>query len=200
MKPRLIWSASVCASLFFVAAVPASAAENDAISTPLGWTFRWIHFAIVFGFILFLLLKKAPPFFLGQANKISTAIADSGRALAEGQRRKKEASDRMAGLDREVAAMRDTARRDAVAETERIRAGARDEVAKIDRAAQGEIAAAARAARSELKALAARLAVSRAHQQLESQMTPASEGQIFHAFVEQLTRSAGRSVAPGSQN
>ena len=200
MKLRLGWRASIFIGLFFVAAIPASAAENDAISTPLGWTFRWIHFAIVFGLILFLLLKKAPPFFAGQADRISTAIADSGRALAEGQRRKKEAVDRMAGLDREVAAMRDTARRDSAAETERIRNGARDEVAKIDRAAQGEISAAARAARSELKALAARLAVSRAHQQLESQMTPASEGQIFHAFVEQLTRSAGRSVAPGSQN
>jgi F0F1-type ATP synthase membrane subunit b/b' len=189
MKRRLGRSFFSPALFVLLAALPAAAAESDAISTPLGWTFRWIHFAIVFGLILFLLLKKAPPFFRGQAERISTAIAESARALAEAQRRKKEASDRLAGLDREVAAMRDTARRDSAAETERIRAGAREEVAKIDRAAQGELAAAVRAARSELKALAAHLAVTRAHQQLENQMTPSSEGQIFQAFVEQLSRA-----------
>lgn len=197
MKPRLRWSAIVPAFLFFLTVMPASAAEGgDETSSPLGWTFRWIHFAIVFGLIIFLLMKKAPAFFRSRAESIAAAIAESGRGLAEGERRKKEAADKLASLEKELAEMRAGARRDGAAEAERIRAGARDEVAKIDRAAQGEIVAAARAARSELKAVAARLAVTRAQAQLEKQMTPASEGAIFQAFVQQLSKSG----TPGSRN
>jgi F0F1-type ATP synthase membrane subunit b/b' len=196
MRLRLRWSAILPAVFLFLAALPASAAEDDAVSSPLGWTFRWIHFAIVFGLIAFLLAKKAPPLFRARAESIASAIAESGRVRAEGERRKKEAAEKLAGLDAELAEMRAGARRDAAAEVERIRSGARDEVAKIDRAAQGEIAAAARAARTELKAVAARLAVARAQEQLGKQMTPASETQIFRAFVQQL--NLGR--APGSRN
>jgi F0F1-type ATP synthase membrane subunit b/b' len=196
MRLRLCRSAILPAVFLFLAALPASAAEDDAVSSPLGWTFRWIHFAIVFGLIAFLLAKKAPPLFRARAESIASAIAESGRVRAEDERRKKEAAEKLAGLDAELAEMRAGARRDAAAEAERIRAGARDEVAKIDRAAQGEIAAAARAARTELKAVAARLAVARAQEQLGKQMTPASETQIFRAFVQQL--NLGR--APGSRN
>lgn len=197
MRLPLHWSAIFPAFLFFLAALPASAAEgSDEMSSPLGWTFRWIHFAIVFGLISYLLAKKAPGFFRGRADSIAAVIAESGRGRAEGERRKKEAAEKLAGLEKELAEMRDAARRDGAAEAERIRAGARDEVAKIDRAAQGEIAAAARAARSELKAAAARLAVARAQTQLEKQMTLASEGAIFRGFVHQLTRGG----APGSRN
>ena len=196
MRLRLRWSAIYPAVFLFLAALPASAAEGDEVSSPLGWTFRWIHFAIVFGLIGYLLAKKAPPFFRARAESIAAAIAESGRGRAEGERRKKEAAEKLASLDGELTEMRTGARRDAAAETDRIRAGARDEVAKIDRAAQGEIAAAARAARSELKAVAARLAVARAQEQLGKQMTPASDTQIFRAFVQQL--NLGRS--PGSRN
>ena len=197
MKVRLRWCAIFPAVLFFLAALPASAAEGgDEVSSPLGWTFRWIHFAIVFGLIVYLLAKKAPAFFRSRAESIAAAIAESGRGLAEGERRKKEAAAKLAGLGRELDEMRAGARRDSAAEAERIRTGAREEVAKIDRAAQGEIAAAARAARSELKAAAARLAVTRAQEQLEKQMTPASESAIFRAFVGQLTKSG----AQGSRN
>jgi F0F1-type ATP synthase membrane subunit b/b' len=197
MKLRLRWNAIFAAVLFFLAVIPGSAAEGGGeSSSPLGWTFRWIHFAIVFGLIAYLLIKKAPAFFHSRAESIAAAIADSSRGLAEGERRKRGAANKLAGLDKELAEMRAAARRDGAAEAERIRAGAGDEVAKIDRAAQAEITAAARAARSELKALAARLAVTRAQAQLEKQMTPASESAIFGAFVRQLAKSG----AQGSRN
>ncbi len=197
MKPRPPWSAIWPAVLFFLAVLPASAAESgDEVNSPLGWTFRWIHFAIVFGLIAYLLVTKAPAMFRGRAESIAAAIAESGRDRAEAERGMKEAAEKLAGLEKELAEMRAAARRDGAAEAERIRAGARDEVAKIERAAQAEIAAAARAARSELKVVAARLAVARAQTELEKQMTPASEGAIFRAFVAQLTKSG----AQGSRN
>jgi len=197
MMPRLRWSAIYSAFLLFLMALPAAAAEGgDETNSPLGWTFRWIHFAIVFGLIAYLLATKAPAYFRGRAESIAASIAESGRSRAEGERRRKEAAEKLAGLEQELAEMRAAALRDGAAEAERIRLAMREEVAKIERAAQAEIAAAARAARSELKAVAARLAVSRAQAQLEKQMTTASEGAIFRAFVVQLTQSG----AQGSRN
>jgi F-type H+-transporting ATPase subunit b len=197
MKPGLRWSAVFSLFFFALMALPAGAAEGgDETTTPLGWTFRWIHFAIVFGLIAYLLVKKAPAYFRGRAESIASAIAEASRAGAEAERRKTEAAAKLAGLEKELAEMRAAARRDGSAEAERIRSGAREEVGKVERAAQAEIAAAARAARSELKALAARLAVTRAQAQLEKQMTPASEGAIFRSFVQQLAVGG----APGSRN
>lgn len=197
MKRRLGWSSIWAALLFFPAVLPASAAESgDEVNSPLGWTFRWIHFAIVFGLIAYLLAKKAPAFFRARAESIAAGIAEAGRERAEAERRKKEAAEKMAGLEKELAEMRSAASRDGAAEAERIRAGARDEAAKIERAAQAEIAAAGRAAHGELKAVAARLAVARAQAQLEKLLTPASEGGIFRGFVEQLAKRG----AQGSRN
>lgn len=193
------WSASCSAFLFFffMSALPAVAAESgDEANSALGWTFRWIHFAVVVGLLAYLLATKAPAFFRDRAERIATAIAESARDRGEAEQRRQQAAEKVSGLDKELAEMRAAARRDGAADGERLRAGARDEVGKIERAAQAEIAAAARAARNELKVVAARLAVARAQADLEKRLTPASDGDIFRTFVMQLTKSG----APGSRS
>ncbi len=163
----------------------ATAPEN----TPMGWTFRIINFAILFGGLLYLLFKKAPAAFRARALGIVSAITEAKRVKDEADEQLKEAEAKLARLDQEVAELRATAKHDGVAEGERIRAMAREEEAKIQRAAEAEIAAAERAAKMELKSLAARLAVERAEAIVKGRMTPEAQAALVRAFVESLGRA-----------
>ena len=179
--------------LFCLVAAPVMAAEGGETApenTPLGWTFRIINFAIVlFGFG-YLLLKKAPAFFRGRAERIVSAITEARQIKEQAERQLREAKQKLARLDQEVAALRTAAQQDGAAEAERIRAGAREEAAKIGRAAEAEIDAADRAARIELRAEAARLAVEKAEAVIRGRMNPEAQARLVRAFVENLERAS----------
>jgi F-type H+-transporting ATPase subunit b len=198
-----LWLRSLTAAAFAVlilllGALPAAAEGEggDVASSPLGWTFRWLNFAIVAGVIVWLLVKKAPSMFRARGEAIRAAIEESGRTKAEAERRQSEAERKLAQIEQEIGAMREAAGRDAGAEAERLRAATREEMAKVDRAAQAEISAAARAARQELKTLTARLAVTRAQDLIRAQMSAGAEADRFRIFVRDL----GRGTQVGSRN
>lgn len=180
------------ASLLLLAA-PAFAQEENAAppeDSPMGWIFRWLNFALVAGAIIYVMVKVGGPAFRKRADEIQNAIAEGTRAREEAERRRKEADEKMANLETEIAGMREQARRDAAAEAERIRALTRDDAGKIDRAAALEVEAAERAARMELKSLAARMAVERAETMLLQQLTPAEDARIVREFTAELAGSA----------
>lgn len=179
------------AFLAFCEAAPAFAQEEGAspVDSTIGWVFRWLNFALVFGGIAYALVKYAAPGFRSRANTISNAIAEGARAREEAEARRDEVEAKLAGLEKEIAEMRVAARKDAEAEIQRIRALAREDAQKIERAAMAEIDAAERAARIELKKLAADLAIDRASALLRKQITPRAEGLLFRVFVGELERS-----------
>ncbi|HVS75223.1 MAG TPA: hypothetical protein VHE23_07320 [Candidatus Acidoferrales bacterium] len=178
--------------LWFVAAVPARAAEGNE-SNPaeqgIGEVFKWINFAIVAGTIGYLCVKKGPGFFRGRAERISAAITQAAAAKAEADRQLQDAETRLGNMEQEIAGLRVAAEREAAAEGGRIRAATQMEVEKIALAAKAEIDAAERGARFELKALAARLAVDGAASLLTKQLTPQVQEALVNAFVQDL---AGR--------
>jgi F-type H+-transporting ATPase subunit b len=189
MKPRWLLAVIVLSAALFLAA-PAYAAGDDPVSSPLGLFFRWVNSAIVFGFLIWLIIKKGPAFFRGRREVIVAAITEAGRVKADADRRLREVETKLAGLDEEIARLREAARREGAADAERLRAATESEIAKIERAAETEIATAERAARMELKAAAARLAVERAEALIRTQLSPAMQAGLFQSFVNDLARSA----------
>jgi F0F1-type ATP synthase membrane subunit b/b' len=189
---RLKSLAGVFGFLCFVLAMaaPALAQENEPspADSPAGSVFRWINFAIVFLGIAWA-LSKAGPHFRGHAEEISEKIAEGTRAREAAEQKQREAQAKLAGIDTEVTAMREDAKRAAQGEAERLRAMAKVEAETIERSAQAEIAAAERAARLELKFLAARTAIERAEAVLRKELTPQAESAIFRTFVAELERS-----------
>jgi len=179
--------------LVLFSAAPVLAAEggeDNLFTAPIGWVFRWVQFAIVFGGAGYLIARKAPPYFRQRAQTIVSAITESTAIREEAERRLREAEEKLSRLDQEVADLRATAQQDAAAEAERIRNAAREDAKKIERAALGEIEAAERAARIELRAMAARLAVERAEAVIRKQMTPQAEAALLQSFVKGLAGSA----------
>jgi F-type H+-transporting ATPase subunit b len=184
--------AAAGAFVLFCAAAPAFAQEEGAspADTTVGWVFRWLNFALVFGGIAYALVKYAAPAFRRRTGAIVAAIGEAARVKQEAEERRREAEAKLAGLEQEITRLRAEAQRDAAAEAERLRQLAREEAQKIERAAKAEIFAAERAARLELKAVGARLAVERAEALLRQNINAASEATLFRSFVQDLERSA----------
>jgi F-type H+-transporting ATPase subunit b len=187
VKRYILASASaVIAALFLT--LTAHAAEEGGASGAEAATeiFKWINFAIVAGALLWVCLKKAPGFFRGRAEAISSAITKAGSAKAAADVQLREAEAKLANLDKEVAELRVFAEREAAAEVERIRMATRSDLEKIAGAAKAEIEAAERAARLELKAVAAKLAVEGAEALLVKQLNVQAQAGLISNFVKSL--------------
>ncbi len=177
-------------SALLVTAMPVFAQENQPspADSPTGAIFRWINFAIIVGLLVWA-FGKAAPVFHRNARDIAEKIAEGTRAREAAEKQRAQAQAKLAGLAKEVAAIRADAKRGAELEVERLRELARNEAALIEKAAQTEIEAAERAAGVELKAVAARMAVERAEELLRKELTPATEATLVHTFVAELEGS-----------
>ena len=179
-------AALVTCGLVLLAAHPVFAAEEGGEASRLTLRFQWINFAMVAGVIVWVLVKKAPPFFAARATQIASAIEDAGKVKAQADAQRRDAAERLANLPAEIERLREAARRDAAAEGQRIQAAAKEEAAKIHAAARMEVDAARRGARIELRALATRLSIDRAEVVLRAEITPAAEDGMFAAFLGEL--------------
>jgi len=189
MTRRGVWK--VFAGAFVVllfAAMSTHAAEEggNAATEHANEIFKWINFAIVAGLIAWVFLKLTPPFFRKNAETISSAITKATAAKAEADRQLREAEEKLARLEQEVAQLRATAQREMTVEAERLRAITQSDIQKIGLAAKAEIEAAERAARLELKVVAANLAVDGAESLLAKQLTPQAQESLVAAFVKNL--------------
>ncbi len=148
--------------------------------------FKWINFAIVAGVLVWVFGKLLPPVFRGKAEAVSSAITNATSAKAAADAQLREAENRLANLQKEVAELRAYAEKEAAAEVERLGAATQSDAQKIAAAAKAEIEAAERAARLELKALAANLAVDGAESLLAKQLTPQAQESLISNFVKSL--------------
>jgi F0F1-type ATP synthase membrane subunit b/b' len=191
-KIQLFWRALSCAAvLLLFAAAPAFAQEGEAspADSPVGWVFRWLNFALVFGGLGYAIWKWGAPYFRQHAEEISERIAEGTRAREAAETQRREIQAKLAGLEDEIKRLREVGKRDAEAEAQRLRDMGRAESEKIERAARAEIEAAARQGRLELKVLGAKLAVELAEALLRRSLTPKSEEFLFGGFVTELKRS-----------
>jgi len=190
MKPGIrAVAASLAASVLTLAfASVAGASETGGPPEIVTVIFKWIHFAILAGLAYWVYTKALRPWFRGNADNISSAITKATAAKLEAERKLKEAAEKFARLEQEVAQFRAQAQKDASAELDRLRALTKVDAEKIQVAAKAEVEAAERAARVELKALAARLAVDRAESLLAAELTPAVQESMISRFVQSLQR------------
>jgi F0F1-type ATP synthase membrane subunit b/b' len=179
--------------IFFLLALPALAAgaggEDPSASTG-GLIFRWLNFVLVFGGIGYLIAKHGGTFFRANAKAIAASIIEASAAKVEADRELREVETKIARLDQEVAEMREAARRETAAETERLRVSGLVEMEKISQAARGELLAAERAAQQELREIAASMAVERAAALVNSRMNDKIGARIFQSFLGELGRNA----------
>jgi len=187
---RLAVSALLGCLLLTIPALAAEGAAADPTESSAGTIFRWLNFALIFGGIGYLVMKKGGAFFGANAKAIAASIHEGTAAKEEADRQLHEVETRIARVDQEVAELREAARRDSVSETERLNTSGRTEIEKIQQAARAELGATERAAKQELRVIAAALAVERAGGLVSARMDKNVRSRLFHAFLDELKRSA----------
>lgn len=164
----------------------------DPLESTSAKILRWLNFGIVVAAAGYFMVKKGGPAFRAHANDISAGITSAAAAKAEADAQLRAAEAGFARLPQDTAAMRETAKREFLAESEHLRAGTEREVTRIEHAAKVEVAAAERAARLELRAVAARIAAVRAAEMIGEHITPEQRAALVQRFVDGLpTQQSG---------
>ncbi len=148
------------------------------------WLCVLLNFAVVAGAVVYFSKKNLPDAFRNRTASIQKAMQEARRASEDANRRLAEIEARLSRLDTEIAGMRATAEKEAVAEAARIKAAAEEDGRKIVESAEQEIAAAAKSARRELTTYAANLAVSLAARQIK--VDTATDQALVQGFAREL--------------
>ncbi len=154
------------------------------------WLCVVLNFAIVAGAVGYFSKKSLPGMFRNRTSSIQKAMQEARKASEDANRRLGEIEARLSRLDTEIAGMRGTAEKEAVAEEARIKAAAEEDGRKIVESAEQEIAAAAKLARRELTSYAANLAVSLAARQIK--VDPATDQALVQDFARELSPKSGQ--------
>lgn len=145
---------------------------------------RAVNVAIFFGILYFLLRKPTREFFAQRFAQIRSLLERAAKERAEAQARIKAIDERLAQLDSEVAKIKETARQEAAAESERLKTQTQSEIEKIRDTARREIEAAKQTALVELRQFTAANTVSLAEQIIRRELTPADDA----ALLERASR------------
>jgi F-type H+-transporting ATPase subunit b len=140
---------------------------------------RTINVAVFFGILYLLLRKPVRQFFTDRFQHIRARLERAAREKEEAQTRLKAIEARLAQLDSEVVRIKETARQEAAAETERLNAQTQAEAEKIRDTARREIEAAKQVALVELRQFTATNAVTRAEQIIRRELTPADDAALL---------------------
>lgn len=121
----------------------------------------------------------------GIKRELLSAREERDQALA----RLAEVESRFAGLDAEVARVKERARAEAEAEKQRIAAATEQEITKTREQAKREIEGAGKAARQELRRFAAEESMRLAEDILEREMKPEDDLRLTSRSVEEMGRT-----------
>ena len=153
-----------------------------------------INFAIIFFAIVIPLSKVMPKVFRKRTQNLRYHLDEARKASEEARRRMSAVEEKLAGLDREIAAFRAQVEQESTEDEKRIKASIQEESARIVATAEQEIAVAAQQARRTLRSFAADLAIENAAKQLK--LTPEADRALINEFIRQVgNESAGNGTA-----
>ena len=144
------------------------------------------NFVVVAGVLLYLLWAPLRKFFRGRTQEIQRQLADAEAARIDALRKLNLMEERLLALDDEIREIKEQAKADAVAESERILQQAEAEAVRIQTRGQTEIETMKQQAMSELRRFVAEEAGRTAEEILRREMTPEAEERFVERFLTQM--------------
>ena len=164
-------------------------ADEGKASTELIW--KSVNFLILAGLLGYFIRKKAGAFFLSRTQAIRKDIDEAGRQRREADERFAEIEARLKNLDAEIEGLRQSARGEMAAESERLRQETADWLRKIREQSAQEILSAAKTARHEVKTYAADLAIGLAAGKIQAGLTAPADERLILAFLNDIEKVPG---------
>jgi F-type H+-transporting ATPase subunit b len=177
---------------FVLSALPVFAQESGGGTEQPGMLlWQVLNFFIIAGVIGYLAVKQGGPLLSARSKEIRDGLAAGEKAKAEADARAKQVQAQLANLDREVAAMRTTAKEEREREADRIRRETQTEMSRIRVQAEHEVESAGKMARIEVQRVAAKMAVELAERKVRANMSPEIQAALLQGFVADLPRNDG---------
>ncbi len=199
MRARVLNSGRFLAGLAVLAAPALAQESGGGAEKPSVLIWQILNFLILAGLLGWMAVKQGGPLLAARAKGIADGLAAGEKAKAEADARAAEVQAKLANLDKEVAALRASAREEREREAERIRRETQAEIARIHDHAEHEIEAAGKQARLEVQRVAARIAIELAEHKVRSRMSPEIQAALLDGFLADLpladTDMAGVHVA-----
>ncbi len=186
---KLLFIALLLAASLAVAATEAEAPGEPHFNVEL-W--KTLNFVLLAAGLVWLIRKFLLPYFSQRTQQIQDGIAEARKLKESAEARAAEMERRLAGLEHQIAEMRDKARAEMAAEEARIQRETEWAAARLEANAKGEIASAVTQARRQLRAFATELAVDLARRKVEEQMTPQIQARLVDALAGSLKPKSGR--------
>jgi F-type H+-transporting ATPase subunit b len=145
-----------------------------------------VNFVILAGILGYLIKKNVGPLLTARSKEITEGLAAGERANAEAKAKAAAVDLRLAGLEKEIASLRENSRAERDQEAERLKREAQREMERIRRQAAAEIESASKHARVEVQRHAARLALDLAEKKLRDRMSPDTQAALAERFVADM--------------
>jgi len=149
---------------------------------------KFFNLAIFAGLLLYILFRKANLglAFSNRRESIKNELEKARKERDEALLRLKEVEERIAGLDDQIASIRETSRREAAEERQRIALSTEAEIAKLSAQAQREIENAARTAKKDLRRFTAEESARLAAEVLKRDLRPEDDARLINRNIEEM--------------
>jgi F-type H+-transporting ATPase subunit b len=151
--------------------------------------FKVINFVLLVGALGYWLRKPLASFFLERSTSIRKSLEEGRKALEASQGRLREVEKKLARLEEDIEAFKESSRREMEAERERLRQATAEEAEKILESAQARVEAATRAGILELRQFAAQQALELAEELIRERLDDSGRQRLVSRFVEELADS-----------
>lgn len=148
--------------------------------------YKWFNFAILAAGLGFLIVKTGLPALRGQQSAILKQLEQAQKRAAEAERHTKAVEEKVAGLEREIEALKKQAAEEMAVEAREMQAETQRLLEKVEQQAQVEIASAVDHAKKELRAMAVDLAVGMAEKRLAEEVGRGAQERLVERFVRSL--------------
>lgn len=152
-------------------------------------TLMWANFAILMIGLGYLVSKSAPAIFRAREEEIRGGIDDAARKKKEAEDRAADIDRRLAGFGSEIENLRRGVSTEMSSEADRIRQETVKLVRRIEEQAGQEIGFLTKSARQELRKYSAGLALDLAQQRVKQRMNRETQHELVHEFITGLRRA-----------
>ena len=155
----------------------------------IGW--KIVNFLLFFGLLAYLLTRPLQHFFASRREGIAKELEEAERLKVEAVRLTAETEQRVAGLEAEIAALRQRLRQEGEREREALKLQGEAEATRLSAQVQQEADRRVAAARSELAREAAETAAEIARELLAKELTQEDRDRIFSRTLARLSAPKG---------
>jgi len=172
--------------LLSVSAVYAAGGGEEEGGMWKDFAWRMLNFAVLIGFLYWLMANKIKEFFVGRRADINAALEDARRAKAEAEQKYREYEEKLTKATGEIDGIVDMIKSQGLVERDKILEDAKKAAEKLKEDTKTRMDQELTNAKSQLRAEAVQLSVQMAEEILKRSITPADHENMVKDYLDKV--------------